>query len=131
METTSAKPTKKSIIAAAFAYVYPDAESLIKDVAKEHCIANMGQNLEDFITASEWLAKHPEQVISSCYSNFYGQSESDDMAEGIDEERRAWLKQAKKDVAAVQKKGLPLTMENVRLAFENKGPFEKKLRRVK
>ena len=124
--TNTTKPSKKDLIAAAFAYVYPDAEALIKDVAKEHTIANMGQNLEDFIVATEWLEKNPQQLVGSCYNSFYDQSESEEMAEGIEDERKSWLKQAKKDVALVQKKGLPLTLENVRLAFEKKGPFERK-----
>ena len=135
METNTAYPTVKltvkQIIAAAFAYVYTDADKLIQDVAKEHAIANMGHELGDFITEREWLSKHPEQVISSCWNNWMGQIESDEMADGQNDERKVWLKQAKKDVAAVQKKKLPLTMENVMLAFEGKGPFEKKTRTKK
>jgi hypothetical protein len=48
------------------------------------------------------------------------------MADGVWDEYKSWVKQAKKDATRVQKAGLPLTLANARLAFENKGPFAKK-----
>lgn len=123
MEHTGPTLTKKQIIDLAFQHVYTDVEAFRKDIAKEHCIANMGQELGDFVDGH---FKDPARVISWAYNAFYQQSESDEMAEGIDEEMRSWLKEADKQIKAVQKKGLPLTMENARLAFEKKGPFAKK-----
>ena len=115
--------TKSQLITLAFQHVYTDVERFKKDIAKEHCIANMGQRLEDFMHGA---TGRPEDVISRAYSSFYGQSESDEMADGIADEMRSWLKEADKQIKAVQKAGLPLTMENARLAFEKKGPFAKK-----
>ena len=108
--------TTKENIAAAFAHVYTEADRLIQDVAKEHAIANMGQTLEEHLQR----AAPPADVIAVCWSSFYGQSESVEMARDLDQERKGWLKQAKKDVATLVKKKLPLTLENARLAFERK-----------
>lgn len=127
MENT--RPSKKQIIEAAFAHVYTDAEELIKDAAREHTIANLGQELEDFLQPSEYLLKNPQKVFHDCFNGLYSQSESDEMADALQEEYRDWQKRSRKDVEKVQKKKLPLTMTNVRLAFENKGPFEKKARK--
>lgn len=125
METKHHLPTIKQIIAAAITYVYSDVDDLVQDAAKDHAMANMGHVLGDFINVSEWLSNHPEYVISFSWGNLMGLSEND---ESGNDERKGWLEQAKKDVAAVQKKKLPLTMENARLAFKCKGPFEKKTR---
>ena len=114
---------KKETIEAAFNHVHTDVENLIKQAASEHAIANMGQVLEDFFPYGQ---PNLEKFFSQCFSIFYQQSESDEMAEGLEAERKEWMKDAKRDVAAVQKKGLPLTMRNVRDAFEFKGPFAKK-----
>lgn len=117
------KLTVKQFIDLAFQHVYEDVEKFRKDIAKEHCIANMGQELSDFIHST---SGHPKDAIAQAYGSFYQQSESDEMAEGIDDEMKSWLKEADKQIKAVQKKKLPLTMENARLAFEKKGPFAKK-----
>lgn len=117
--------TKQEIIAAALAYEYDDKEACILDAAKEHCIANMGQQLGDFLYGTG-LADRPNQVIRSCYNTFYQQSESDEMAEGIQDEMRSWIKDARQDVEKVIKMGLPLTLANVRMSFMYEGPFAKK-----
>lgn len=116
------KDVKKLAIEAAFDYVHPDVESLVKQAASEHTIANMGQMLEDFF----YGAGDPKSLFHDCFSCFYQQSESDEMADGLMEERADWVKQAKKDAAKIVKKKLPLTMRNMRDAFEQKGAFAKK-----
>ena len=121
-----------NVIKAALDHVYTDEQKLIEDCAKEHAIANMGQTLKGIISsgygaqsAIARFTKNPEQLVSACYSAFYGGSESEEMADGIDRERRSFLKDSKRDVAKVKKAGLPLTIANARLAFLNKPPFDK------
>jgi len=116
------KPSVKSLITQAFAVVYTDVDQLVKDQAMEHTIANMGQCLEDFARSS----MPADRLIRLCYQDLRQQCESDEMADGIDEEYRDWLKEARKSVAMVQKKGLPLTLTNTRDAFERKGAFAAK-----
>jgi hypothetical protein len=120
--------TNKEIIDAAFAYVYPSAEELIKVAAKEHAIANMGQELADAFSGygRGLFESKPQELVPLRFSQLVGDCESDEMADGVDAEYREWLKTARKDVGRVQKAGLPLTLANVRDAFENKGVFAKK-----
>lgn len=123
-----------NVIKAALDHVYTDEQKLIEDCAKEHAIANMGQTLKGIISSGYGgygtqsvarFTKNPEQLVSACYSAFYGGSESEEMADGIDCERRSFLKDSKRDVAKVKKAGLPLTIANVHLAFLSKPPFDK------
>jgi len=123
METTSAAPTKKQIIDLAYGFVYTDAELLVQDFAKVFALTNMGQQLSDYV--GHHVAAQPGSVFRACWGNFYGQSESDEMAEGLDAERRAWLKDGRKLLAQVQKKGQPLTMRSMEDAWEKKGAFAK------
>jgi hypothetical protein len=116
---------KKNLIAAAFAHVYTDVERFIRDQAKEHTIANLGQTLEDHVHPG--LSARPEQIIANAFSSLMSDfSCEDETGDSVEDEMRVWLGQAKRDTALIQKKGLPLTMENARLAFERKGPFAKK-----
>jgi hypothetical protein len=118
--------TRKQLIEAAFKHVYPPGlvEELISAAAAEHTIANLGQSLEQLIsTGNDW-----GNVYTAIIPLAYARLREESASEGIDieDEYQDWLKQARKDVAQVQKKGLPLTLENVRMAFEMKGPFAKK-----
>jgi hypothetical protein len=113
---------KKQAIETAMDHVFTDVEALIKNVAAEHAVINMGQELTDHFP---YGSPDPSRLLYACYQNFYQASESDEMADGTQDEYRSWLKQSKKDVAKVQKKGLPLTPRNVRAAFLNEGPFAK------
>lgn len=120
-----------NVIKAALDHVYADEQKLIEDCAREHSLVNMGQSLKQLIRSSwgsdaiERFTKNPEQLVGACYNAFYQGSESDEMAEGIDRERRSFLKDSKRDVARVKKAGLPLTIANARLAFLGKPPFDK------
>lgn len=114
---------KQALIEAAFDHVHADVAELTKQVAAEHAIVNMGQDITDFVA---YASQKPESILYSCYRSFYQQSESDEMADGTEQEYRSWLKTAARDIKKVQKKGLPLTVRNVREAFLLKGPFAKK-----
>lgn len=118
---------KQELIKAAHDHVWTDFEAFIKMVAKEHAIANMGQDLSDFVHRG--FTPKPEQVVDFAWSSFMGDMESDEMAEGTMDEYRSWLKDARRDAEKVRKAGLPLTLANVTLAFELKGPFAKKTRK--
>lgn len=112
---------KKQAIENALDFVHTDICKLIKQVAAEHAVQNMGMNVEDYV---DFLDK-PENQLYSCFNSMYQQSEDDSMADGTMEEYRSWLKQAKKDVSLVKKAKLPLTARNVRSAFLKEGPFKK------
>lgn len=116
--------TRKELVQAAMQVVYMDFEEYVKDQAREHTVANAGMVLEHMIQ----MASHtsPTNLVSSAFFQLYSDCESDEMACGVMKEYRCWLKTARKDCVAVQKKGLPLTLENSRLAWEKKGPFAKK-----
>lgn len=119
METKFTKQDKIALIAAAFDLVYTDEEKFVEDLAKEHAIVNMGQELDDFVRAG----MTPETLVSRCYNDFYHSSESDEMADGLAEEKNHFRKDAKRQLAMIKKKGLPLTFDLARDAFLNKGVF--------
>jgi len=116
------KSEKLAAIEAAYDYVHTDVEHLIKQVAGEHAVVNMGMTLEDQLS---WYVPKPDDLLYSCFNNFLQQSESDEMERGTMQEYKSWVKQAKKDVALVKKAKLPLTARNVRAAFLHEGPFKK------
>lgn len=88
--------------------VHTNVESLIKAAAERHTVLNLGAN---------W----PEDT----YYRLRSEAESDEVHEGIVEEYKSWLKDAKKEAAMVVKAKLPLTLESMELAFMKKGPFAK------
>lgn len=100
-------------------HVWADFEAYVRMLAKEHTIANMGQDL----AALGAHAASSETYVAAAYSQLLTDCESDEMADGIEEEYREWLKQARSDAEAVRGANLPLTLANARLAFEKKGPF--------
>jgi len=116
--------TKKSeCFEVASSHVWTDFDKFVRMCAQEHTIANMGQCFESLVGHS---SSKPELIIAQAYSQLRNDCESDEMADGIEDELKYWLKVAKKDATRVQKAGLPLTLANARLAFENQGPFAKK-----
>lgn len=120
---------KNEQIKAASEHVWTDFEAFVKMCAKEHAIANMGQELGDFLHRG--YTPKPEQLVDFAWNAFMGDMESDEMAEGTMDEYRSWLKDARRDAEKVRKAGLPLTLANATLAFELKGPFAKKARKTK
>lgn len=111
------KIKKSELVTQAMNVVYTDWEKYLRDIAREHTIANMGQDLESLMQGCREV---PEHVISDAFNQLRNDCESDEMADGVDEEFRSWLKQAKKDAAVVKKLGLPWTIDNSRLVFEKK-----------
>ncbi len=121
---------KRQLIEAVLNYPYATPEALIDAHAKEMTLGNMGQSLADYAhlprpTASRPVPSMPDlsTVVTRAYDEFYQSSESDEIAKCIADEHRSWVKSAKKDVTKVVKGGLPLTLANARLAWEEKGPF--------
>lgn len=112
---------KQVIVSAAMNMVYSDVEKFIIDAAKEATIANLGHELYDFIYSNQ----KPETVIARVFISIREQYaiEVGDDGNGVIDEYKNWLKISKKNVKAVQKKGLPLTLANVRLASDRNGPF--------
>lgn len=114
----------KNAIALAEEHVHASEEALVEQCAAEHTVANMGMYIEELLEYA--LLDRPQNLFYSAFNNLYQQSESDEIADGTMAEYKSWLKQAKKDVARVKKAKLPLTFKNVRMAFDNEGPFAKK-----
>ena len=114
-------PQLLSAIEAAFSHEYTDFDAYVKDIAREHTIANMGQSIEDYAHDRD----QPDKLISRAWSGFYNIAESQEMADGFDEEYRSWLKTAKKDAMRVKRAKLPLTLVNARKSFMNEEPFKK------
>jgi hypothetical protein len=85
--------------------VHATEESLIKATAVRHTVINLGQNWPEIM--------HLTQL-----------AESDEMYDGVLDEYKSWLKDAKKEVKMVVKAKLPLTLASTELAFSRKGPFE-------
>jgi len=119
----------KAAIEAAFDFVHTDERVLHRQCTSEHGLVNMGQEPADF--AGYVSLNRPETFFQSCWQSFYQQSESDEMAEGMEAERRFFDKDVTRDIAAVKKKGLPLTVRNCRQAFLKEGPFAKKAKAKK
>lgn len=119
---------KADIVALALNFVYTDIEKLIKAQAKEHTIANLGQSLTDggLQCSATFYEEHPEALINERFSQLMGDCESDEMTDCVEDEYRSWLKDARESALAVQKKNLPLTLQNTRDHFEKKGAFAKK-----
>lgn len=113
--------TPKEAVQAAMTLVYEDFEAYVKDIAREHTIANLGQELEDHCGSHNRDGKH---VISSGFQQLREDcGETDESLQCVDDEYRSWLKEARKDAEKVRSAGLPLTIENSRLAFLKQGPF--------
>lgn len=121
---------KGEIIKAAEDYVWTDFEKFVRMLAKEHTVANMGFDLGEAFQGYGSRNIPPDLVVEMAYNTLYQGSESDEMAEGIEEEYRSWLKDARRDAEKVRKAGLPLTLANASLAFELKGPFAKRPRKT-
>ncbi len=118
------KADKNTGLQQALEHVWTDLEKFIKMCAKEHTIANMGQDLRDYVSGTY---REPQYIVDQAYQQFLNDiCMDDDMVDGVEEEYRSWLKDARRDALRVQKAGLPLTLANARLAFENQGPFAKK-----
>ena len=115
-----ANPAKQAIIDRALNHVYTDLETYVRDIAREHTVANMGQDLEWLMGSPSFYEKRPETLISGCYNQLRNDCESDEMADGIHDEYRSWVKDARRDAAIVQKNNLSLTIANAMLAFERK-----------
>lgn len=114
----------KELIEQAMDFVYTDFEKYVKTQAHEHTIANLGQQLGDHSMGPRSLMK-PEHLVDITFEGLrcaYG-SELRDEGEGVDEEFRHWLKEAKKNCGLVKKAGLPWTLRNSRDAFERRGTF--------
>lgn len=120
--------TKNESIELATLHVWTDFEAFIKMLAKEHTVANMGMDLVDFV--GRGYVPKPEDVVNYAFNGLMNDMESDEMADGVQDEYRSWLKQGRKDAERVRKAGLPLTLANAALSFENKGPFAKKVRKT-
>ena len=118
------KTEKTAAIEAAMDHVFTDVVELVKQCAGEFAISNMGQSMEDFMFSGGSVK--PETLLYGCYSAFYQQSESDEMAQGTHDEYKSWVKSLTKEVKRVQKAKLPLTPRNVRAAFMKEGVFATK-----
>lgn len=117
--------TKKELIDATFQFVFPTPEDLADAHAKEMTLSNMGQTLANYVDVPKRAptAHFLRTLVTFAYADYFQGSESDEIAKCISDEHMSWVKDAKKDVAKVVKKGLPLTLANARLAWEEKGPF--------
>lgn len=113
---------RQEFLAACMSFVHADFEQYVRTIAMEHTIANLGQELGELVAVGGLWCR-PEDGVRQAYRQLIGDCESDEMAEGVEEEYRSWLKDARADAQRVRDAGLPLTLENARLAFERKGPF--------
>ncbi len=118
------KTEKTAAIEAAMDHVFTDVVELVKQCAGEFAISNMGQSMEDWMPY--FGGDRPEKLLYACYSSFYQSSESDEMADGTNDEYKSWVKSLTKEVKRVQKAKLPLTPRNVRAAFMKEGVFATK-----
>lgn len=118
------KADKTAGLQQALEHVWTDLEAFIKMCAKEHTIANLGQDLRDYVHGTY---RDPQYIVDGAYQQFLNDiCTDDDMVDSIEDEYRSWLKDARRDALLVQKAGLPLTLANARMAFEKQGPFAKK-----
>lgn len=118
----TAPDLKQSILNAALDYVYPSAAQLEEDFARRFALENMGQRLIDHLQS---IRVTPDRVYSSCWNSLYQGSESDEMAQALEAERKHWHKEGKTVVGRVMAKGVPLTMRNAEDAWYGRGPFAK------
>lgn len=117
---------KKQLIEAALNHPYATPADLAEAFAKECAVENMGMKLEHFVDGTrEGVTPDLSRVIPGAYSRFYQESETDEMADGIDTERKSFLKDARKAARAVRDARLPLTLANASLAYYGKAPFAK------
>lgn len=118
--------TSKELVAAALEHPYPMPGELAEAFAKECAVINCGMSLHDYVTAPrEGSTPDLARVIPGAYSRFYQQSESDEQADGLEAERKSFLKPARQAARAVRDLKLPLTLANARKAYFGEAPFTK------
>ena len=110
------------LVEAALNHVYTDFDEYVKDQAKEHTVANLGQELSDFARGSR-----ADTLVAGAFYQLrcnYAAEMGDD-GDAVMDEYKSWLKEAKKNCGRVKKAGLPWTLQNSRDAFEQRGHFKK------
>ncbi len=81
----------------------------------------MGQDASEILTRTG--AVTPEDAHWTAYDILARDCSSEDV--DIEDEYHGWVKEGKKVLEALKKKGLPLTVENGCYAFNKTGPFER------
>ena len=115
------KDDSDKAIEAALDYVHPTEASFVKAFSQEFAISNMGQDIGDFVRGGYGTPRRPADLVAAAWSQFYGSSESDEMAAGLEDERKMWERDCKKKVLPVmKKKGLALTLRNGTNVWEKK-----------
>jgi hypothetical protein len=116
----------KELVAAALEHPYPTLVDLAEAFAKECAVSNCGMSLHDFVTAPR-AGSTPDlaKVIPDAYNRFYQQSETDEQADGLEAERKSFLKPARQAARAVRDLKLPLTLANALKAYYGEAPFTK------
>lgn len=116
------KEEAKAMVEQALKHEYTDERKFIRALASYSTLENMGHSAEESL--GRGFRVKAEDLFSDAYGTFRGDAEM----EGIDvgDEYTTWDKEAKKILVTLQKKKLPLTVENGNHAWNKTGPFTKK-----
>lgn len=116
--------TKQELLQAALSHPHPTPAALAEAFARQCAVENMGQRLIDLVTEPR-PGSTPDlaDVVPRAYNRFYHEMENDEQADGLNEERKSFLKDARRAARKVRDAGLPLTLANADLAWNEKAPF--------
>jgi hypothetical protein len=137
------KMNKDQVLKAIYEHVWTNMEEFVKTRAQERTIANLGEELGDYVTGD----MSPERAVEIAFNRAMGNPiihfEDDDFANDVMETYRSmlknpqvdtviesfmdeydwWLPRVREEAKRIQEAGLPLTLANAQLVFEHKGPF--------
>lgn len=117
--------TKQELLDSSLAHPYPTPGDLAEAFAKQCAVENMGRRLVDLVEVPR-PGSTPDlaEVVPRAYNRFYHEMETDEQANGLNAERKSFLKGARQAARKVRDAGLPLTLANVDLAWNKKAPFD-------
>ena len=110
------------LVSQAYEIVYMDDLAFVVNIAREFAISNSGMDVADFVHA----ACKPEHVFAAAWDAFVSQLESDEQAEGCEEEFSDWRRRAKQMIVDLDAAGASHTVGNARNVFLNPKQFMKK-----
>ena len=113
------KREREAAFEAILTHEYDDFERYVKDIASQHAIGNSGFEVVEFVDCRS----KPADGMHRAWIGFTQLAESDEMYDSFHEEREGWLDESRDDAERVRGVGLPLTLTNARLVFEQTGPF--------
>lgn len=113
-------PAIEALVQQALKHEFTKVDEFVDALACHSTLENSGQGSDYRLT----LTTKVERVFQASYGAFAGDCEMEGV--DMDKEFKTWERKAKKIADTLQKKKLPLTVENGNHVFFKTGPFAKK-----